>query len=155
MPTIGPLLLLLTTGHALNVLQFGDDQAQQMGLNVERTKRLLLIAASLTTAAAVAFSGIIGFIGLIVPHVVRMIWGPDYRRLTPLSILAARRCWCWSRYFGAGSPAPQLLPVGGWVTSPGRRAVFLMDFVSGENESDVVDLKGLCFIGSNFSQANP
>ena len=58
-----------------------------MGLNVTRTKTLLLVAASLATAAAVAFSGIIGFIGLVVPHVMRLWFGADYRRLTPLSIL--------------------------------------------------------------------
>src|SRR5512143_215190 len=58
--------ILIVSGHALNLLQFGDDQAQQLGLNVTRTKRILLAASSLATAAAVAFSGIIGFIGLVV-----------------------------------------------------------------------------------------
>ncbi len=109
--TVG-LLLLLTMGYALNVLQFGDDQAQQMGLNVERTKRLLLIAASLTTAAAVAFSGIIGFIGLIVPHVVRLIWGPDYRHLTPLSIFGGATLLLLADILARVALAPQVLPVG-------------------------------------------
>src|SRR5688572_6137656 len=56
--------VLLVSGHALNLLQFGDDQAQQLGLNVTRTRTMILIAASLVTATAVSFSGIIGFIGL-------------------------------------------------------------------------------------------
>ena len=76
------------------------------------TKRLLLIAASLTTAAAVAFSGIIGFIGLIVPHVVRMIWGPDYRRLTPLSILGGATLLLLADILARVALAPQVLPVG-------------------------------------------
>lgn len=109
--TVG-LLLLLTMGHALNVLQFGDDQAQQMGLNVERTKRLLIVAASLTTAAAVAFSGIIGFIGLIVPHLVRLIWGPDYRQLVPLSIIGGGTALLLADILARVLLAPQTLPVG-------------------------------------------
>ena len=82
------LTILITSGHALNVLQFGEEQASQMGLAAERVKFLLILAASLTAAAAVAFSGIIGFIGLIVPHLVRLLWGADYRRLIPLSIIS-------------------------------------------------------------------
>jgi iron complex transport system permease protein len=77
---------LLVSGHSLNVLQFGDDQARQMGLPVARVRALVLMAASLATAAAVAFSGIIGFVGLIVPHVMRMWLGADYRRLLPLAM---------------------------------------------------------------------
>ena len=92
--------VLLLSGHALNLLQFGDDQAQQMGLPVTRARTLILLAASLATAAAVSFSGIIGFIGLIVPHVMRLWFGADYRRLLPLSLIGgagALCCWrtCW------------------------------------------------------------
>ena len=64
--------VLLVSGHALNVLQFGDEQAHNLGLHVERTKLFLILAASLATAAAVSFSGVIGFVGLIVPHIVRI-----------------------------------------------------------------------------------
>lgn len=106
------LLILLTMGHSLNVLQFGDDQAQQMGLNVERTKRLILLGASLTTAAAVAFSGVIGFIGLIVPHLVRLAWGPDYRHLTPLSILCGGTALLLADMVARVVLAPEVLPVG-------------------------------------------
>ena len=109
---VAGLLLLLSLGHALNVLQFGDDQAQQMGLNVERTKRLIIFAASLTTAAAVAFSGIIGFIGLIVPHLMRMIWGPDYRQLVPLSIIGGSTALLVADILARVLLAPQTLPVG-------------------------------------------
>jgi iron complex transport system permease protein len=60
----------------------------------------------------VAFSGIIGFIGLIVPHVVRMIWGPDYRRLTPLSILGGATLLLLADILARVALAPQVLPVG-------------------------------------------
>ena len=79
------IALILPYARLLNVLQLDEDQARQLGVNVERVKLLVLAMASLATAAAVAVSGLIGFVGLIVPHAVRMIWGPDYRRVLPLS----------------------------------------------------------------------
>jgi iron complex transport system permease protein len=103
---------LLFNGHALNLLQFGDDQAQQLGLPVTRTKTLVLIAASLATAAAVSFSGIIGFIGLIVPHVLRLWWGADYRRLLPLSLLAGGAFLIVADILARIIIRPQELPVG-------------------------------------------
>jgi iron complex transport system permease protein len=103
---------LVFSGHPLNVLQFGDEQAQQMGLNVERIKAFLVLAASLTTAAAVAFSGVIGFVGLIVPHLVRILWGPDYRHLVPLSILGGATMLLIADLLARILLAPQELPVG-------------------------------------------
>lgn len=103
---------LLTTGHALNVLQFGDEQAQQLGLPVERSRRLIILAATLTTAAAVAFSGIIGFAGLVVPHLVRLLWGSDYRRLLPLSIIGGAAFLLLADVLARVVLAPQELPVG-------------------------------------------
>jgi iron complex transport system permease protein len=104
--------ILTFGGHALNLLQFGDEQAQQLGLNVTRSKTILLIAASLATAAAVAFSGIIGFIGLIVPHVMRLWFGPDYRRLIPLSIIGGASALIISDVVSRVVLAPQEIPVG-------------------------------------------
>jgi iron complex transport system permease protein len=104
--------VLLVSGHALNVLQFGDEQARQLGLPVERTKALLLAAASLATAAAVSFSGIIGFVGLVVPHIVRMLAGPDYRRLIPLSILGGAAVLLFADVLARLVMAPETLPVG-------------------------------------------
>ncbi|MDY6910976.1 MAG: iron chelate uptake ABC transporter family permease subunit [Chloroflexota bacterium] len=71
----------------LNVMQLDEEQAQQLGINVERVKMVLLICSTLITAAAVAFCGTIGFVGIIIPHTVRLIWGPDHRFLLPLSTL--------------------------------------------------------------------
>jgi iron complex transport system permease protein len=104
--------ILLINGHRFNLLQFGDDQAQQLGLNVTCTKTILLIAASLATAAAVAFSGIIGFIGLIVPHVIRIWFGGDYRRLIPLSIIGGASALLVSDVVARIVLAPQEIPVG-------------------------------------------
>jgi iron complex transport system permease protein len=106
------LLILCISGHALNVLQFGDDQAQQLGISVERTKLILIAAASLVTAAAVSFSGIIGFVGLIVPHLVRILWGPDYRRLIPLSILGGATVLLIADLLARVIMSPEALPVG-------------------------------------------
>jgi hypothetical protein len=121
------MLVLVFSGHALNVLQFGDDQAQQLGLSVDRTRLILISAASLSTAAAVSFSGIIGFVGLIVPHLVRLLWGPDYRRLIPLSILGgatalARSGPAGTRDHGARSASRRRFD------SPGRRSFLPLGF---------------------------
>ena len=104
--------ILIIFGYRLNLLQFGDDQAQHMGLNVTRTKTILLIASSLATAAAVAFSGIIGFIGLVVPHIMRLWFGADYRRLIPLSIISGASALLLSDIIARIVLAPQEIPVG-------------------------------------------
>ncbi len=104
--------ILVLSGHALNLLQYGEDQAQQLGLNVTRIRTVLLLAASLSTAAAVAFSGTIGFVGLIVPHVMRMWFGPDYRRLLPLSIIGGAGTLILADVFARTVMSPQELPVG-------------------------------------------
>lgn len=116
--------ILLLSGHILNLLQFGDDQAQQLGLNVGRVRALVLAAASLSAAAAVAFSGIIGFIGLIVPHIIRLWVGGDYRRVMPLSILGGATALLLSDVLARVLLAPQELPVG-IVTSLAGAPFFL------------------------------
>jgi iron complex transport system permease protein len=103
---------LILTGYSLNLLQFGDDQATQLGLNVRRAKFIIIVAASLVTAAAVSFAGIIGFVGLIVPHVVRIWWGVDYRRLIPLSILGGASVLLAADVLSRIILAPEELPVG-------------------------------------------
>lgn len=106
------LTTLVLSGYALNLLQFGDDQALQMGLNVRRAKFIIIIAASLVTAAAVSFAGIIGFVGLVVPHIVRIWWGVDYRRLIPLSIIGGASVLLFADVLSRIVLAPQELPVG-------------------------------------------
>jgi iron complex transport system permease protein len=116
--------VLIFSGHILNVLQFGDEQAQQLGLNVSRSKTILLIMASMTTASAVAFAGIIGFVGLIVPHLMRLWFGGDYRKLVPLSIICGATALLFSDVIARVVLAPQELPVG-VVTSLAGAPFFL------------------------------
>jgi len=104
--------LLCFLGHPLNLLQFGEEQAQQMGLDVERSKTIVIVVASLTTAVAVSFSGVIGFIGLVVPHMLRMLWGPDYRQLIPLSVIAGATTLLFADVIARWVMSPQVLPVG-------------------------------------------
>lgn len=106
------VITLLLSGHTLNLLQFGDDQAAQMGLPVLRSRTIIMVAASLATASAVAFSGIIGFIGLMVPHVMRMAFGGDHRRLLPLSLLGGAAALLLSDVLARVILSPQELPVG-------------------------------------------
>ena len=106
------LTTLILNGYALNLLQFGDDQAHQMGLNVRRAKLIIIVAASLVTAAAVSFAGIIGFVGLIVPHVVRIWWGVDYRRIIPLSIVSGAGALLLADILSRVVIAPLELPLG-------------------------------------------
>jgi iron complex transport system permease protein len=84
---VGTLIIWLYA-RPLNVMQLDEEQAQQLGINVEQVKLILLGAATLITAAAVCFCGIIGFVGIIIPHTVRLIWGPDHRFLLPLATLS-------------------------------------------------------------------
>jgi iron complex transport system permease protein len=81
-------------------------------LPIERIKLLVILAASVSTAGAVAFAGIIGFIGLIAPHVTRLLWGPDYRRLIPLSILSGSSALLVADMLSRIVLSPQTLPVG-------------------------------------------
>ncbi|MGB7537254.1 MAG: iron ABC transporter permease [Anaerolineales bacterium] len=114
---LGPVLaaggtLLWAFAHRLNVLQLDDEQAQQLGIPVERTRLVLIVASSLLTAAAVAVSGVIGFVGLIVPHAVRLIWGPDHRFLLPMSVLAGAVFMILADGLARSLLSPTELPVG-------------------------------------------
>ena len=88
--SIGLVLVAVLYLYAedLNALLLGETDARSVGVDVEWTKRVLLAASSLITGAAVAISGVIGFVGLIVPHALRLVVGPDHRILLPTSALA-------------------------------------------------------------------
>lgn len=96
----------------LNVMQLDEEQAQQLGINVEQVKLILLVAATLITAAAVSFVGTIGFVGIIVPHAVRLIWGPDHRFLLPLATLAGAGFLILADTVARTVLAPTEIPVG-------------------------------------------
>ena len=79
---IGIVISYLFT-RDLNILALGEDQAQHLGVETDRVKKILLICGALLTAAAVSISGLIGFVGLIIPHLTRVVIGPDHRVLLP------------------------------------------------------------------------
>lgn len=106
------VIIILVNSYPLNVLQFGDEQAHQLGVHVDCVRRMVLIGASLATAAAVAYAGVIGFVGLVVPHLVRLIWGGDYRRLLPFSLLGGALLLLLTDVVSRTVMAPQEVPVG-------------------------------------------
>ncbi len=84
---IGSCVVLLLHRRQLDVLRVGDDEAASLGMQVPRVRLVVVVAATLGTAAAVSVSGLIGFVGIVVPHAIRMTAGSSYRRLLPLSIV--------------------------------------------------------------------
>ncbi len=96
----------------LNILLFDEEQARQLGIEVEQVKLIVITAATLSTAAAVAFSGLIGFVGLVVPHAVRLLTGADHRRLLPLSALAGAGFLMLADLVARTILSPQELPLG-------------------------------------------
>ncbi|HET7463347.1 MAG TPA: iron ABC transporter permease [Longimicrobium sp.] len=104
--------LLLALARPLNLLSVGEETAAYLGTRVERTKLLAYGTASLLTAAAVAVSGVIGFVGLVIPHVVRMLWGADHRFLLPASVLAGAAFVVLADTLARTAAAPTELPVG-------------------------------------------
>lgn len=114
---IGPYLLLgfvLLAGYAraINLFTLGERQAAHLGVNVQRTKIIVLLIATLLTAAAVSVAGVIGFVGLIVPHLVRLLVGPDYRVLLPLSALGGGIYVLWADTAARTILAPTEIPLG-------------------------------------------
>jgi cobalamin transport system permease protein len=87
-PYMAVAMAILVGGRRLlDVLSVGDDEANSMGVRAERVRITVIVAATLGTAAAVSVSGLVGFVGIIVPHTVRLTAGPSYRRILPLSVL--------------------------------------------------------------------
>jgi len=104
--------LLILYARPLNIMQLDEEQAQQLGINVEQLKIILLAAATLITAAAVSFVGTIGFVGIIIPHAVRLLWGPDYRYLLPFSIFSGAIFLIAADLLARTVFAPEEIPIG-------------------------------------------
>ena len=109
--TVGSMIIL-PLSRMLNLLQLQQEQAIQLGVNTEKIRLYLLICSSLITASAVSVSGVIGFIGLITPHCVRLVWGYDYRTLLPFSLLLGAIFLIVSDSIARMALAPQEIPVG-------------------------------------------
>jgi iron complex transport system permease protein len=127
--------LLYLYARPLNLLLFDVDQARQLGVDVERVTLVIVVAATLTTAAAVAFSGLIGFVGLIVPHAARLLVGADHRRVLPLATLGGAGFLLLADLVARTLLAPEELPLGIvtafvgapfflWLLRRARRAAF-------------------------------
>jgi len=84
-PIVAGLFVLLLLSWRINILSMGDEDAQTLGINTEKLKLIIIISVTVITASAVCVSGIIGWVGLIIPHVARMIVGPDHKVLLPVS----------------------------------------------------------------------
>jgi iron complex transport system permease protein len=106
------IVLLLALARSLNLMSVGEDTAAYLGTRVERTKLLAYGTASLLTAAAVAVAGIIGFVGLIIPHMIRLLWGGNYRFLLPASALLGAAFLVLADALARIAAAPTELPVG-------------------------------------------
>lgn len=105
-------IAILLHRRLLDVLSVGDEEADALGLNAGRVRLLVAIAASLGTAAAVAVSGLIGFVGIIVPHTVRLLFGTTYRLVLPLSILFGGGFLILADLLARTVLAPAEIPIG-------------------------------------------
>ena len=105
-------LVLLLCGRALDVLAVGDDEASSLGVHPGRLRLLVILAASLATATAVAVSGLIGFVGLVVPHIVRRLVGGSHARVLPMSVLVGGAFLVLADLLARVVLAPAELPIG-------------------------------------------
>ncbi|MWC31207.1 iron chelate uptake ABC transporter family permease subunit [Paenibacillus sp. MMS18-CY102] len=106
------LPLILMNAQRLNLFAYGERHAAHLGVHVERTKLIVLIASTLLTAAAVSVSGVIGFVGLVVPHLLRLICGPDYRLLVPLSAVCGGIFVLWADTVARMALSPREIQLG-------------------------------------------
>jgi iron complex transport system permease protein len=109
--SIGFLLLWLNR-RELNALVFGEERAKHLGVNVKRRKMMILTGGSILTGAAVAVSGTIGFVGLVVPHMTRMLWGSDHRHVLPLSFINGASLLIICDLVSRTIISPSELPIG-------------------------------------------
>ncbi|MDK2948329.1 MAG: iron complex transport system permease protein, partial [Methanolobus sp.] len=86
-PMLSGTLVLFLLRWRINILSLGDEEARSLGVNVDQIRLIIIVCATLVTSAAVSISGVIGWVGLVVPHIARMIVGPNYNRLLPMSMV--------------------------------------------------------------------
>ena len=104
--------VLIARARDMNLMSLGDDEAAELGVEVDATRRMIFVATSVMIGAAVAVSGIISFVGLIVPHILRTVIGPDHRLLIPASILGGAAFTIAADLVARTVIAPSELPVG-------------------------------------------
>jgi iron complex transport system permease protein len=108
----------------LNLFTLGEDQAQHLGVNLERSKLILMVSGAFMTAAAVSISGLVGFIGLMIPHVTRLLVGPDHRVLIPASVLLGASFLVFCDGLARVLSSPNEIP-GGVITAVSGVTFFL------------------------------
>lgn len=106
------LVVLLSYGRTLNLFALGERQAEHLGVHVARTRLIVLIVSTLITAAAVSVAGTIGFVGLVVPHLVRLMVGPDYRLLLPITAIFGGIYVLWADTLARMLLSPTEIPLG-------------------------------------------
>lgn len=106
------VLAVVLMSHALNTLQLGDEDAHYLGLNVQKTKRILMLLSALLIGTSVAVSGIIAFVGLAVPHMLRLTLGADHRWLVPATILGGGTLLLIADTIARTVVAPNEIPIG-------------------------------------------
>lgn len=106
------VIILSLFTRELNILLLGDEQAQTLGVNVPQVRRIIIVFTSLLTATAVSVSGIIGFVGLVVPHILRLLIGPDNRMLFPASLFGGAILLTISDLIARTALSPSEIPVG-------------------------------------------
>jgi iron complex transport system permease protein len=104
--------ILIFNAKELNAMSFGEERAHHLGVNVQRRKLIILTAGSILTGAAVAVSGTIGFVGLVIPHLSRLLWGPDHRHLLALSIITGSGFLILADLLSRTIISPTELPIG-------------------------------------------
>ncbi len=109
--TLSAIVLMLHRRH-LDVFRVGDEEAASLGVSVGRTRLVIVVAATLGTAAVVSVSGLIGFVGLVVPHAIRLMAGAGYRRLIPLSMLLGATFLILADIPGRMLSSPAETPIG-------------------------------------------
>ncbi len=122
---VAGVVALFFISPQLNVLSFGDEDARAIGINTARTRTIAFAIAAAITAVAVSLSGLVGFVGLIVPHAVRLVFGPDHRQLIPLSAVFGGMFLIAADTIARVVVAPAQLPVG-VVTAMAGGPVFLV-----------------------------
>lgn len=111
-PAIGISILALLWAREFNLFLMGEEQAGQLGLNVRKFKAMMMVVASVLTSVCVAFVGIIGFVGLVIPHACRMLLGGDHRLIMPASMVLGTCLMLFSDLVARMAMAPTEIPVG-------------------------------------------
>ena len=121
--------ILWLNRRELNAMIYGEERAKYLGVDVGRSKRFVLIGGSMLTGAAVAVSGTIGFVGLVVPHMIRMLTGADHRHLLPLSFINGASLLVICDLVSRTVIAPTELPIGvitSFIGAPVFAYIFFM-----------------------------